>query len=102
MGMLEQWLMEGAYNKVLAARSSVPADFYSGVMESLVSMVKEELAACSEKAYESLSVSEAKKMMLLESDQELKELAEKQGWVFKENRVSFGRAHEAAPKELPA
>lgn len=74
--MLEQWLMEGAYNKVLNARTNAPGIEYAAhFMDSLTATVKEELAACSSSAYTSLSVIEAKRLMRLDSDKELAELA---------------------------
>ena len=74
--MLEQWLMEGAYNKVLNARTNAPGiEYASHFMDSLTATVKEELAACSSSAYTSLSVIEAKRLMRLDSDKELAGLA---------------------------
>jgi len=37
---LEQWLMEGAYNKVLEARPQLPQQAYSYFMEKLLSTVR--------------------------------------------------------------
>lgn len=37
---LEQWLMEGAYNKVLDSRENVPDESYSYFMEKLLSTVR--------------------------------------------------------------
>ena len=37
---LEQWLMEGAYNKVLEARPQLPDPAYSYFMEKLLSTVR--------------------------------------------------------------
>jgi len=37
---LEQWLMEGAYNKVLEARSSMPSDLYRYFMDLLSTTVR--------------------------------------------------------------
>ena len=37
---LEQWLMEGAYNKVLEARPQLPHQAYSYFMEKLLSTVR--------------------------------------------------------------
>ncbi len=37
---LEQWLMEGAYNKVLDARKTVPDESYAYFMEKLLSTVR--------------------------------------------------------------
>ena len=37
---LEQWLMEGAYNKVLNARKTVPDESYAYFMEKLLTTVR--------------------------------------------------------------
>ena len=37
---LEQWLMEGAYNKVLAARQNLPAPQFAHFMELLATTVR--------------------------------------------------------------
>lgn len=37
---LEQYMMEGAYNKVLKARDTAPADYYAFFMEQLMSTVR--------------------------------------------------------------
>ena len=38
--LLERWLMEGAYNKVLAARDSMPDPAYAYFMQRLLSTVR--------------------------------------------------------------
>ena len=44
--MLEQWLMEGAYNKVMNARTNAPGiDYAQHFLDALTDTVKEELAA---------------------------------------------------------
>ena len=37
---LEQWIMEGAYNKVLAARSNVPDQAYLYFMDKLMATIR--------------------------------------------------------------
>ncbi len=37
---LEQWLMEGAYNKVLAAAQLLPSEFHSFYMQQLSATVR--------------------------------------------------------------
>ncbi|XP_020594299.1 putative 26S proteasome non-ATPase regulatory subunit 8 homolog B, partial [Phalaenopsis equestris] len=68
---LEQSFMEGAYNSVLIARQTVPHETYVYFMDLLAKTVREEIAGCSEKAYESLSVADAKKILMFSSDEEL-------------------------------
>ena len=74
--MLEQWLMEGAYNKIIEARTKASnIEYASHFLDDLIITVKEELAACSSRAYKSLSTADAKRIMMLDSDADLKELA---------------------------
>ena len=73
--MIEQWLMEGAYNKVIEARTKASnIEFASHFLDDLIITVKEELAACSSRAYNSLSTSDARRIMMLDSEDELKDL----------------------------
>eukprot|EP00877_Chromochloris_zofingiensis_P014403 jgi/Chrzof1/9216/Cz03g40080.t1 len=37
---LEQWLMEGAYNKVLSAKQQIPSEFHSFYMDQLTDTVR--------------------------------------------------------------
>ncbi|KAG0586112.1 hypothetical protein KC19_2G065100 [Ceratodon purpureus] len=68
---LEQSFMEGAYNRVLSARQAVPHETYVYFMDLLAKTVRDEIAGCSEKAYDSLSLADAKKILMFSSDQEL-------------------------------
>ncbi|KAK8930982.1 26S proteasome non-ATPase regulatory subunit RPN12A [Platanthera zijinensis] len=68
---LEQSFMEGAYNRVLSARQTVQPETYAYFMDLLAKTVRDEIAGCSEKAYDSLSVADAKKILMFSSDQEL-------------------------------
>ncbi|CAN6718512.1 unnamed protein product [Malus baccata var. baccata] len=68
---LEQSFMEGAYNRVLSARQTVPHETYVYFMDLLAKTVRDELAGCSEKAYDFLSIKDARQMLLFPSDREL-------------------------------
>ncbi|MQL83843.1 hypothetical protein Taro_016345 [Colocasia esculenta] len=63
--------MEGAYNRVLSARQVVPLETYLYFMDLLAKTVRDELAGCSEKAYDHLSIAVTKKILMLFTDQEL-------------------------------
>jgi 26S proteasome regulatory subunit N12 len=56
---LEQWLMEGAYNKVLAAAQQLPSEFHSFYMQQLSATVRcgghEEGAACARAFHSSVA-----------------------------------------------
>ncbi|KAL7189139.1 hypothetical protein ACSBR1_038912 [Camellia fascicularis] len=68
---LEQSFMEGAYNRVLSARQTVPHETCVYFMDLLAKTVRDEIAGCSEKAYDSLSINDARKILLFSSDKEL-------------------------------
>ncbi|KAI3777131.1 hypothetical protein L1987_46925 [Smallanthus sonchifolius] len=102
---LEQSFMEGAYNRVLAARQTVPHETYVYFMDLLARTVRDEIAGCSEKAYDSLRVEDACQLLLLSSDQQLFEYIKEEHpeWEVKNGLVVFNKAKESAPcKEIPS
>uniref|UniRef100_A0A2N9IH87 PCI domain-containing protein n=1 Tax=Fagus sylvatica TaxID=28930 RepID=A0A2N9IH87_FAGSY len=81
---LEQSFMEGAYNRVLSARQTVPHDTYVYFMDLLAKTVRDEIAGCGEKAYDYLSINDARQMFLYTSEQELLEyIKEELEWEIK-------------------
>eukprot|EP00126_Sphaerothecum_destruens_P006262 Sdes_comp19287_c0_seq2m10331 len=50
--VIEQYLMEGSYNKIMLSRSNVPAEAYSFFMDMLVNTIRNEIALCMEAAYQ--------------------------------------------------
>ena len=46
---LEQYIMEGSYNKVLSLKGNVPAESYNFFFDILLNTVREEIASCLEK-----------------------------------------------------
>lgn len=99
---LEQQLMEGAYNKVLSAKSSVPDQSYLYFMDKLISTVRDEIASCSERAYKQLSVTEAQKLMLFSSAKEALQFAQERGWQVKGDTVYFDQQAQDDLKDVPA
>ncbi|KAI3986379.1 hypothetical protein MKX01_002224 [Papaver californicum] len=102
---LEQSFMEGAYNRVLSARQTVPHETYVYFMDLLAKTVRDEIAGCSEKAYDYLSLADAKQMLMLSSDKELSEYVteERPDWEIKNGVVYFQKAKDSAPcKEIPS
>jgi len=77
---LEQYMMEGAYNKVLKARADVPSSTYSVFMDMFMETVRDEIADCLEKAYHNLSVTEAQKLLGFSSPSELEAYSKQKGW----------------------
>lgn len=87
---LEQFLMEGSYNKVFLSKGNVPAASYSFFMDSLLDTVRDEIAGCIEKAYERISLPEVTRMLFLDSPALAQAYAAKRGWVAKNNVYKFG------------
>lgn len=64
---LEQSLMEGAYNKVLAS-AAAPPDASSGwLTQRLATTVRDEVAACAAAAYDTLPLATAQNLLRLDS-----------------------------------
>ncbi|MCD7470868.1 26S proteasome non-ATPase regulatory subunit 8 A [Datura stramonium] len=98
---LEQSFMEGAYHLVLSARQSVPDATYTYFMDLLAKTVRDEIAGCSEKAYDCLSIN-ARQMF--SSDQELLEYVREEHleWEIKDGFVIFQKVKDSVPcKEIP-
>lgn len=74
---LEQFIMEGSFSKVLKARVdglySKDGEYF---MSMLTDTVREEIANCAEKAYASLSLESACKVLMLNSASELESYAQ--------------------------
>lgn len=100
---LEQRLMEGTYNKVLSARADVPVPTYSFFMDTLANTVRDKIAECSEKAYESLPLSQVPQMMMLENEAELvKYIADNEKLWTIENGVLLFNKPPTHTTEIPS
>ena len=88
---LEQFLMEGSYNKIFLARENVPAENYKFFMDILVMTVRSEIAKCMEEAYDHLSVSDVARLLHF-TPAETKEFASKRNWKMEPNgEIAFRR-----------
>ncbi len=65
---LEQFIMEGSYNKVLMMKDNVPAESYKFFINQLLVTIKDEIASCVEKAYEHINVKDLAKMLQVDHD----------------------------------
>ncbi|CAG0882083.1 unnamed protein product [Cyprideis torosa] len=77
---MEQYLMEGNYNKLFLTKSNVPAPSYSFFVDILLETGRKEIALCMEKAYDWMDVSEAAVMLFLKGVPEVKQFAQHRGW----------------------
>ncbi|MCJ1270088.1 regulatory particle non-ATPase [Lobaria immixta] len=89
---LERWLMEGSYDRVWGAtkREGVPSEEFGVFSEVLIGTIRSEIASCSEKAYPSLPIANAKNLLFLDSEGSVVEFArERRGWLVRDGRIYF-------------
>ena len=55
----------------------------------LIGTIRSEIADCSEKAYASLPISNAKNLLFLDSEGAVVEFAQDRGWILKDGRIHF-------------
>jgi len=76
---LEQYIMEGRYNKIFLAKRLVPAEPYNFFIDILLDTIRDEISACVEKSYNRLKVDAAAKALNISGNQ-LQAYATKRGW----------------------
>ena len=107
---LEQALMEGSYDRVWqqTKASNVPGEEYaifSGVSaphsqpmwqsdadpdtQFLINTIRDEIASCSEKAYASIPIANAKNLFFLDSEGAVVQFAQLRDWITKDGRIYF-------------
>lgn len=114
---LEQALMEGSYDRVWGETKGerVPSEEFGVFSEVwhtisptliivmktnisptqvLVNTIRSEIASCSERAYPSLPISNAKNLLFLDSEGAVIQFAQSRGWVAKEGRIYFPEQQE--------
>lgn len=74
---LEQYLMEGSYNKIFLAKGNVPSESYNVFMDILLETVRVEIATCLESSYDKISIKEALRRLNLKTENEVKGFGEK-------------------------
>ena len=92
--VLEQYLMEGCYNKVLLSYESAPAQSYRFFLDVMNSTVRDEIASCVEKAYGHVEVADAMKLLVVQSESELREYASGRGWSLSDGVYKFATQDE--------
>jgi len=85
---LEQYIMEGSYNKVLLAKGNVPAESYKYFIDILMITVRNEIASCLEKAYADISCSDAARMLSIGAG-DMNAYATERGWQIAGGRLQF-------------
>jgi len=80
---LEQYLMEGTYNKIFLSKANVPSPYYTYFIEILLDTVRDEIASCIERAYDKLNVSDAARLLFFDGKsaaQDALKYANKKKW----------------------
>lgn len=62
----------------------------------LINTIRSEIASCSERAYPSLPISNAKNLLFLDSEGAVIQFAQSRGWLAKDGRVYFPQQEEEA------
>ncbi|TPX65284.1 hypothetical protein SpCBS45565_g05279 [Spizellomyces sp. 'palustris'] len=100
---IEQCLMEGSYNKVWHSRANVPAEEYAFFIDILMGTIRDEIASCSEKAYDSLPIADAATLLYFKSGDEVTAFASERGWKVnpQDKKIYFG-VTDADHLDIPA
>ncbi|KAH9578847.1 CSN8/PSMD8/EIF3K [Trypanosoma melophagium] len=101
--LLERHLMEGSYNKLLNSRHQAPSNEYIPVVEMLESTVRQEVAECIPRAYATLSIDKAQKILMVESSEDVKQIGRRYNWQLSPDGSSFifTREEDVAKTEVP-
>lgn len=89
---IDQYLMEGSYNKIYRSKLTVPSKYYNYFVDILLETVRGEIAECIEKAYPKISVKEAVKKLFLESEEAAKHYCMKtRKWRLKKDYFHYAK-----------
>ncbi|KAF2878114.1 DNA replication and checkpoint protein-domain-containing protein [Massariosphaeria phaeospora] len=98
---LERALMEGSYDRVWGETKGerVPSEEFGMFTEVLIGTIRKEIASCSEKAYPSIPISDAKSLLFLDSEGSVVKFAQESGWVVKDGRIYFPQQDEELQRQ---
>ncbi|RUP46778.1 COP9 signalosome, partial [Jimgerdemannia flammicorona] len=101
---LEQYLMEGSYNKVWNSRSKVTGEEFLFFYDILMGTIRNEIASCSEKAYDALPLQDAATLLFFKSLEEVLNFANERGWNVNpaEQKIYFATANDDIKTEIPS
>lgn len=69
---VDQYLMEGSYNKIYRSKLKIPSKYYNFFVDILMDTVRGEIAECIEKAYPKILIKEAMKKLFLNDEESTK------------------------------
>jgi len=98
---LEQYLMEGSYNKVFLSKGNVPSPSYNFFMDILLRTIREEIASCMEAAYKRILFSEAGSMLCFKKQEELTEFLKERKWTLGSDNFFYFQQKGLMEQENP-
>ncbi|KAA8495381.1 26S proteasome non-ATPase regulatory subunit 8-like A [Porphyridium purpureum] len=93
---VEQNLMVGSYTRIIATRSAVPDSSFVFFLDMLLKTIRDDLAECIEKAYQSLDLPFAKQVLMIPQDDDMIAYCQAHGWTLDGNRVIFDSGERPA------
>ncbi|XP_047133009.1 26S proteasome non-ATPase regulatory subunit 8 isoform X1 [Hydra vulgaris] len=99
---LEQYLMEGNYNKVFLSKGNVPAESYHFFINILLDTLRDEVAACIEKSYSHISTKEACRMLFFDKEVDLTNYAATRKWEKDLSKNYFFETKQQTNHEIPS
>ena len=70
---LEQYFVEGSYNKILSQKQNLPLAAYQVFIDKFVDAIRYEVARSAERAYESLSIQAVSNMLMIPDQNQLQQ-----------------------------
>uniref|UniRef100_A0A7E4VUU9 CSN8_PSD8_EIF3K domain-containing protein n=1 Tax=Panagrellus redivivus TaxID=6233 RepID=A0A7E4VUU9_PANRE len=92
----EQYLMEGAYNKVVLNEKTLPSPYYAMFIRILTDTVRGEIAACIEKSYKRILIKDAIQMLLYDNEAAALAFADARGWKREKDMFNFDNLNTSA------
>ena len=83
---LEGWMMQGSYAKVGEAQNGAVSPYYVPLLQRIVTTARNEIASCSQAAYQSLTSADAASILGV-SEKDLVQICDEQGWEMAGGRV---------------
>ncbi|KAF5400090.1 Epididymis secretory sperm binding protein Li 91n [Paragonimus heterotremus] len=84
---MEQYLMEGNFQRVFLSKDNVPSRRYDFFIDILLNTTRNEVASCIEAAYDSLSLDEAARTLFYDDPQSMLSFGQTRNWTLDKNNV---------------
>ncbi|KAJ3448068.1 26s proteasome non-atpase regulatory subunit 8 [Anaeramoeba flamelloides] len=95
---VEELLLDGNYLGIQTICEKPPSDLYSVFVSRLKLSIRELILDCADKSYKSLDLKTAKEFFMMESIEEVKEIAKKNNWPIENDKIIFENLDEDEEK----